>query len=379
MSQTQCLDSELLHRVALLKVPKIGGQTAKSLIAHCGSATDVFKASLRELAKIPQVGELIARNIHRQKTDAELWRWAEKELNFIEKNDVKILFHTDKNYPERLRQIQDAPLLLYQHGDPHLNAQRVIAIVGTRKPTPYGLRMTEQIIEGLSSYNPLIISGLAFGIDAAAHRHSLSQNLPTVAVLGTGLQRIYPTEHTDLAKRMTDEGGGLLTEFTSDQEPVREHFPMRNRIIAGLCDAMIVVETPTKGGSMISATLANDYNRDLFALPARTGDRMSEGCNALIKMQRAQLIESGEDVAYFLRWDELAKKHRPTQAQLFTNLTEPQQRVLTVLTSEENHSIDQLSAKLNQKSGELASILLELEFLGLIKAQPGKLFSAISR
>ena len=325
MSNTTNISQETFYRIALMKIPKVGAATAKNLVAHCGSAENVFRASLKELKNIGKIGDTIAQNIINQ----SVLKWAEREMSFIQQNNIKILFHTDKNFPKRLTHINDAPFLLFYKGEANLNVERVISIVGTRKPTPYGLTMCERIVEGLLQYNPLILSGLAYGIDAAAHRNSLHVGLSTVGILGNGMKRMYPSEHTNLAERMITEGGGVLSEYPSDQEPDREHFPMRNRIIAGMSDAMLVIETAKSGGSMISAKLANDYDRDLFALAGRANDKYSAGCNWLIKTQRAQLIENAEDIGYFMRWDEIDRKKQGSQTQLFTQYSDNQQLIVS--------------------------------------------------
>jgi DNA processing protein len=357
-----------------MKIPKVGAVTAKNLVAHCGSAEQVFRASLKELKNITGIGDAIAQNIVNQ----SVLKWAEREVEFIEQNGIKILFHTDKDFPKRLTHINDAPFLLFYKGEANLNAERVLSIVGTRKPTPYGLTMCERIVEGLLQYNPLIISGLAYGIDAAAHRNSLHLGMTTVGILGNGMKRIYPSEHSNLAERMMEEGGGILTEYPSDQEPDREHFPMRNRIIAGMSDAMLVIETAKSGGSIISANLAHGYDRDLFALAGRANDKYSAGCNWLIKTQRAQLIENAEDIAYFMRWDELDRKKQGTQTQLFTELSENQQLIVNILKQKEQTSIDELNFELTKTPSEVASLLLELEFMGIVRSLPGKRFALLS-
>lgn len=374
MSNTTNISQETFYRIALMKIPKVGAATAKNLVAHCGSAENVFRASLKELKNIGKIGDTIAQNIINQ----SVLKWAEREMSFIQQNNIKILFHTDKNFPKRLTHINDAPFLLFYKGEANLNVERVISIVGTRKPTPYGLTMCERIVEGLLQYNPLILSGLAYGIDAAAHRNSLHVGLSTVGILGNGMKRMYPSEHTNLAERMITEGGGVLSEYPSDQEPDREHFPMRNRIIAGMSDAMLVIETAKSGGSMISAKLANDYDRDLFALAGRANDKYSAGCNWLIKTQRAQLIENAEDIGYFMRWDEIDRKKQGSQTQLFTQYSDNQQLIVNILKQKEATTIDELNFELAKTPSEIASLLLELEFMGVLRVLPGKRYALIN-
>ncbi|NJN33147.1 MAG: DNA-protecting protein DprA [Saprospiraceae bacterium] len=364
--------SELLYRVALTKIPKVGGVTARNLVSHCGSAEAVFRASKAELTKIPNIGEAIAQHILTQ----DVLRWAEKEMDFIEKNDVKVLFDTDKTFPQRLRATHDCPFQLFYKGTADLNHGRIVGIVGTRKPTAYGLRFCETFVEKLLPYNALIISGLAYGIDVAAHRKSIEMGIETIGVMGTGLQRIYPSEHREIAQRMV-LNGGLLTEYPSDQDAEREHFPMRNRIIAGMCDALLVVETATKGGSMITANTAFDYNKEIFALPGRISDPMSAGCHKLIKNQKAQLIESADDFINAMMWDQLDKR-RFIQPRLFVELNENQRIVLKIIENTEGGAlIDSISHKSQFTPGNIANILLELEMQGLIKTLPGKKYVVV--
>jgi DNA processing protein len=362
--------TELLYRIALTKIPKVGAIIAKNLVSYCGSAEAVFKAKKQDLLAVPNVGEIIASNILRQ----EVLTWAEKELAFIEKHGIKALVHTDPQFPQRLRVAHDCPALLYYKGTTDLNHGRVVSIVGTRKPTAYGTRMTELFTEGLAKYNVLIVSGLAFGVDVAAHRKSVELKIPTVGVMGNGLQRLYPTEHRDIARRMC-ENGGLLTEYPSDEDPDREHFPMRNRIIAAMCDALVVIESGRSGGSMITAHMGLGYDREVYAFPGRAGDKMSEGCNYLIKNNKAALIESADDFAEMMRWDELDKT-KAIQTQLFTELSDNEQIVMRIVQNTEGGVlIDALSYQTQLNHSAIASLLLNLEFKGLIRSLPGKRYT----
>ena len=364
--------NDLFYRVALTKVPKVGAIITKTLIGNLGSAEAVFKASKKTLMSIPNVGEAIAVEILKQ----DVLKWAEKEVAFIEKNEIKVLFHTAPEYPNRLKQQHDCPALLYYKGTADLNHGRIVSIVGTRKPTPYGVRMCEEITEGLKSHNVLITSGLAYGIDVTAHRKSYEKDIPTVGVMGNGLQRIYPSEHREIAQKMC-ENGGLLTEYPSDQEPDREHFPMRNRIIASMCDALVVVETGAKGGSMITAHMGADYGKELFAVPGKVGDKMSLGCNSLLKKRKAYLLESADDIAAVLRWDELDTK-KVVQPQLFVELSDNEQVIVNILqASVDGVLIDSLSYQTQLGHSVIAGLLLKLEFKGMIRSLPGKRYSLI--
>ncbi len=362
--------SELLYRVALTKIPMVGAVTTKNLISHCGSAEAVFNAKKKELLNVPNVGLAIAENILNQ----NVLKWAEREISFIEKNDIKVLFHTDPDYPKRLRDENDCPVMLFYKGTADLNHGRVVAIVGTRKPTAYGIRMVEDITEGLGLYNALVVSGLAFGIDVAAHRKCLELNIPTIGVMGSGLQRIYPTQNTDTAHRMCTQGG-LLTEYPSDEGPDAKHFPMRNRIIAGMCDALVVVETAAQGGSMITAHMGLSYGKDLFAVPGRAGDKMSQGCNNLLKQRKAHFIESAADIAAIMRWDEKSK-NAIIQPQLFTHLSDKEKIIIDILKQfEKGALIDTLSFQSQISHSFIAGLLLELEFKGLVRSLPGKRYA----
>ncbi len=358
---------DLLYRIALTHIPLIGAVTAKNLVSYCGSAEAVFRAGKGRLLRVPGVGEQIAAQI-RQARPLEA---AERELAWIERHGVRVLTHTDADYPRRLRQLHDGPFLLYYKGNADLNAERVVAIVGTRKPTPYGLRFCEQLVEDLAAYDVLVVSGLAYGIDVAAHRKCLEVGIPTVGVLAHGLDRIYPPAHKSVARQMA-EAGGLLSEFPSGTPPDRERFPVRNRIVAGMADAVIVVETAKRGGSLITAQLAVGYNRDVFAVPGRTDDKYSQGCNHLIKTNQAALIESAADVAWVMNWQPRDRKAAAVQRQLFVELSEAERGVLEALDTRQARHVDELAYALGLTGSQLATLLLELEFKGLIRTLPGK-------
>lgn len=358
----------LLYKIALTKIPKVGAKTARTLVSYCGGVEAVFNTKKKELISIPGIGAQTAKYIIEQK----VLNAAEQEVKFIEKHQIQPLFFLDKEYPARLKHYNDSPIMLYYKGNADLNHGRVIAIVGTRKPTTRGLALCEELIEDLRSYNPLIISGLAYGVDITAHRKSLDIGLETVGVMGHGLNQVYPAQHRRTAGEMVDNGG-LLTEYTHDIGIDPRHFPMRNRIIAGLCDALVVVETANSGGSMISANIANGYNKDVFAFPGRVNDKFSEGCNKLIKSHKAALMESAEDIAYVMRWEK-SDAQRAIQKQLFVELSEREQKVVTLLRTSDNVSIDKIVYEYHFSTSEVATILLELELKGLVKPQPGNRF-----
>jgi DNA processing protein len=359
---------DLLYKIALTHLPSVGAVLARNLVGFAGGVEAVFKQKKSHLLKIPGIGTKTAEDIVNSRSLAT----AEAELAFIIKHDVKALFYLDHDYPLRLKRIKDAPTLLYYKGSTDLNAQRILAIVGTRKPTSYGINQCEKLIDHFAGMDVLVLSGLAYGIDIVSHRRALEVGLPTVGVMGSGLDRVYPAVHRKTAKDMLSQGG-LLTEFTSGTKPDRENFPMRNRIIAGMCDALVVVESDIKGGSMISAELANAYHKDVFAIPGKIGDQWSRGCNYLIKTNRAGLIESAEDIANLMQW----RDHKPkkeVQRTLFVELSDIENQVLALLQDNIPISIDRILKEGTLTSSELASVLLNLEFQGLIKALPGKLY-----
>ncbi|MBK7869475.1 MAG: DNA-protecting protein DprA [Saprospiraceae bacterium] len=363
--------NDLLYKIAITRIPLVGAVTAKTLISYCGSVDAVFAAKKRELLKIPGIGERIAASVLQRDFLSE----AESELHFIEKNNINPIFYLDEDYPERLRHYHDSPIMLYCKGNLDLNAHRTVGIVGTRQPSPQGVAFCEEIVEGLKPYDVLLISGLAYGIDIAAHRKCVELDMPTLGILGHGFHTIYPASHRNIAEKMI-QNGGLITEYPSDTKPDKENFPMRNRIIAGLCDALIVVETGIKGGSMITAHMANEYNKDVFAVPGRVKDKLSQGCNHLIKAHKALLLESADDIAYILRWEELDAR-KQIQQQLFIELSDAEKIIVNLLQQTPEASIDKLMIESSVSGSEMASLLLNLEFKGVIKSLPGKRYALL--
>jgi DNA processing protein len=358
----------MLYEIGLTLLPYVGPITAKTLVSYCGSAEAVFKASKKELLKIPGIGPAVAESV-RSQTALSV---AENELVFIEKHAVEAVFYTDPRFPNRLKQCADSPAILYFKGSSAqlLDSERIVAIVGTRQPSDYGRAVCEELIEGLKVYNPLIVSGLAFGIDVTAHRKAVQIDVPNIGVMGNGLSSIYPAVHRSIAVKMV-ENGGLLTEFISSTKPDRENFPMRNRIIAGLCDVLVVVQTAASGGSIISANLAIQYGREVCAVPGNIKDPKSTGCNQLIKIGSAQLIETAEDIAEAMRWPEPGKP-QVVQKQLFVDYSPQEKKVYDLILAQPEIPIDLLSSQAQLTPGELASIVLNLEFKGIIRTLPGK-------
>ena len=363
------MDQERISFVALHFIPGIGDILVKQLVSYCGSAEQVFKQSRGRLLKIPGIGEITAEAIHQGRA----FDHAEKEFRKAEREETEILLFTDKAYPKRLKSIDDAPSILYVKGNINLNHPKTIAIVGTRQATSYGKAQVERLIEELIPHAPLIISGLAYGIDIHAHKQALKQGLNTVGVLGSGLDVIYPAAHKDIAKSMTNHGG-LVTENQFGTQPDAHNFPARNRIIAGLCDALIVVEAAAKGGALITAEIANSYNKDVFAIPGNIGHTFSEGCNKLIKINKASLLMSVKDLEYILNWNVGVEKSGP-QLSLDLPSLEPDELTVMKVLQEKNAPImiDELSEKTDMGQGMLASLLLTLEFKNMVISLPGKM------
>jgi DNA processing protein len=363
-------NSELLYQLALTLVPNIGDVHAKILIQHYGQASDVFRSNQSLLEKIEGIGVIRARSIKRF-IDYTI---AEKEIAFIEKYNIQPLFITDKNYPQRLLNCYDPPALLFYRGSADLNTSKVLAIVGTRSNTDYGKQFTEEMIKALSEEKILIVSGLAFGIDGIAHKAAIKNDLPTVGVVGHGLDTIYPEHHTSLAKDMVRHGGGILTQFRSKTQPDKHNFPIRNRIVAGMCDATIVVESGIKGGSLITAELANGYNRDVFAVPGKTIDNKSTGCNYLIKSNKAMLLTSASEVLEIMGWQESTKQKRRRQKELFIALSPDEKIILDILNIKDLAHIDEINIQSGLSTSKVAAAILNLELQGVIISLPGKLY-----
>lgn len=360
---------DFIYEIALTLVPGVGDVLARRLITHCGSAEAVFKEKKHRLLLIQGVGEYVAGNILK---NSYLER-AAREIEFATKYRIQILYYQNADYPARLRHCADAPIILYYKGNTSLNPRYCLSIVGTRRATDYGREYIRQLMEYLRDYEVLIVSGLAFGIDTAAHKAALDIGRPTVAVLGHGLDRIYPSQNRTLAKRML-ENGGLLSDFPSGTGPDRENFPKRNRIIAGLADATLVIETGMRGGSLITADIANSYNRDVFALPGRVGDPLSEGCNWLIRTNRAALLDTPENLVQDLGWASPENKPGQTQKKLFVELNPEESRIVEILQHLGQASIDRICIDSQLPATRVAAALLNLELNGLLRCLPGKIY-----
>ncbi|MCZ4244322.1 DNA-processing protein DprA [Pedobacter punctiformis] len=358
-----------LHKIALTFIKTVGPATAKNLLAYCGSAENVFSATKRQLLQVPGVGEKTVEAI----LGTNALKRAEEELEFVEKHGIEVLFFSDENYPKRLKNCFDSPILLYFKGKADLNHKRIVSVVGTRNATAYGKALCQQLIETLTAYNVLVVSGLAYGIDVSAHKECIHNQIPTIGVLGHGLDRLYPKAHKSVAQNMV-LNGGLLTEFPILTNPDRQNFPQRNRIIAGMSDVTVIVEASKKGGALITAEIANSYNKDVYAFPGRTNDAFSEGCNFLIKTNRAGLINHARDLIYYLGWDdEISEKKPRLQTTLQLDLTPNEQKVVDVLQQGQK-AIDELAIELDIQQSKLAIVVLTLEMQGIIVSLPGKIY-----
>lgn len=363
------MTNDLLYQVALTLVPNIGDVHAKALVNYYGDAATVFKAKRKDLENMDGIGAIRANSI-KAFTDFDS---TEAEVRFIEQYKITPLFITDKNYPQRLLNCYDSPLLLFYRGNADLNHSKIVSIVGTRNHSEYGRATCEKLVDELSHSNVLVVSGLAFGIDTIAHKAALKNNLSTVGVLAHGLDRIYPPPNKTLAKQLVEQGG-LLTEFMSNTNPDKQNFPKRNRIVAGMCDALVVIESGKKGGSLITAELANSYNKDVFAIPGRTTDAKSEGCNYLVKSNKALLISSAADLLDIMNWSDHKKATPKKQRELFIEFTPDEKMVIDILQQQEQVQIDQLYFKSGLSSSAVAAALLMLEMQGIITSLPGKVY-----
>lgn len=367
--------NELLYQISLKQIQGVGDVIAKNLIAYCGSAGAVFKASKNELLKIPQIGEHGAQIVLNARTNTEIFKRAEQEIKFIEEENIIPLFFADTAYPNKLKHCNDAPTLLFYKGNADLNKEKIIAVIGTRNATEYGRQLTEKLITDLSAENILVVSGLAYGIDVYAHKAALANNLDTVGVLGHGLDKLYPALHANVANKMVHQGG-LLTEFLSQTTPDKENFPKRNRIVAGMCDAVIVVESKKTGGALITAEIAHTYNRDVFAFPGNAETEFSAGCNMLIKRNKASLIENAADLLYAMGWEQTEnKKTKSNQFVLPINLSEDENQIINLIKDSQPIHVDEICNKLQLTPGKASGLLLQLEFGNLIKSLPGKLYT----
>lgn len=369
------MENELFYGIALSLLKGVGDANAKIMISYAGSAEKLFKTPVSKLQKINGIGPKTAALF----TDTnEVLKRAEKEMRFIEKNKIAILFYYDERYPKRLLNCNDSPLFLCCKGNFDFNKERFVNIIGTRNATEKGKLITEKLIEDFAAFNINIVSGLAYGIDICAHKAALKHDLQNIAVLAHGLDRIYPNLHKNYAEKLQNNGA-IVTDFLSETMPDRQNFPSRNRIVAGMTDATIVIESAATGGALITAEIANSYNRDVFAFPGRIDDEFSIGCLNLVKKNKANLVTSAKDIIECMNWDlnenPIATKIK--QAQLFLELSEKEQVVYDVLKQTEKIHIDDICQQISLTQSIISSVLLQLEMNGIISSLPGKMYKVI--
>jgi DNA processing protein len=364
----------LKHKIALGLIPGIGDINARKLVSHIGSVEGVFTESYNSLIKIPGIGTSLAKYI----CDRSYLDTAEKEAEYVTKNNIRTFFYLDNDYPYRLRQCEDSPVTFFFKGCADLNSVHMLSMVGTRNASTRGKELCGKIVASLAQKHPelIIVSGLAYGIDIASHKAALDNNLQTIGILAHGFKTTYPSVHHSVAAQMVNKGA-LITDFLSGELPERNNFIKRNRIIAGLSDATIVVESGTKGGALITADIASSYNRDVFAVPGRPEDTWSAGCNSLIKRNKAALIENGDDIEYLLGWTP-EKGNMPVQRQLFNDLNDDERKVYEQISKEGEMNIDTICRSIEMPVYKLSSLLLQMEFNGIIKCYPGNLYRIVS-
>lgn len=363
--------SELFYILALQKVEGVGDIIAKKLMSHCGSAEAVFKTKTQQLAAIDGVGSSLLKNLK----DETVFDKANKELEYIQNNNINVSFFQDENYPDKLKHCVDAPVLLFSAGNIDLKNRKIISIVGTRQITSYGTEFCKKLIEDLIPLDPVIVSGFAYGVDIVAHQLAIENNLQTIGVLAHGLNQIYPKNHKKYMAKI-EQNGGFMTEFWSSSNPDKENFVKRNRIVAGISEATIVIESAERGGSLITANMANDYNRDVFAVPGRVTDKYSTGCNNLIKTQKANVLTTAADLVYMLNWD-IKEEPKAVQKQLFVSLDNDEQKIYDYLLKTGKELMDIIALECEFPIYRVSSILLNMELKGVIRPLPGKLFEAI--
>ncbi len=366
-------ETDLLYTLALQRVPNVGDITAKRLLRFFGSAKAILEEKQQNLIKVDGIGRIILKGL----LDKQHLKAAEKELQYIKDNNINVLYFEDGNYPDKLKHCVDAPILLFETGHITIKQQRLISVVGTRKITTSGIAFCEKLIEQLAIYNPVIVSGFAYGADITAHKAALKHNLQTIGCLAHGLNQIYPKAHKKYVAQV-EKNGGFLTDFWSSDVFDRNNFLKRNRVIAGLSEATIVIESAKKGGSLVTADIANSYNRDVFAVPGRPTDMQSEGCNNLIKQQKAHILTTPLDVPYILNWQlQDPKNPKAVQKQLFVQLDDSERVIYNYLESKGKDQLDVIAINCNVPIYKLAGILLNMELKGVVRPLPGKLFELI--
>lgn len=358
---------EMTYRIAFASLKGMTRTLATEILARIGSEETFFTATERQLATVMGFNNKLLSRSYRD----EVLEKARIEADFVSRNNVRVYYFTDADFPARLSDCDDAPIILYTIGNCDLNSSRIVSIVGTRHATPYGIDFTTRLVEDLakSVENIVIVSGLAYGIDIAAHRAALNCGIPTIAVLAHGLNTIYPAAHRNTAVDIVRQGGMLLTDYRSCDPVHKGNFVARNRIVAALCDCLVVSESAEKGGALITANIASGYNRDVFALPGRTSDRYSAGCNRLIASNISGLIQSAHDITEAMRWPVIPVEGE--QPEMFTPLSEEEQAVVDYLTNHDDASINQLCVALDMPIARLMALLIDMEFKDLLLTLPG--------
>ena len=366
-------DNKLLAILRLQRSRAIGDILAKKLIASSGGVEYIFEQKKTILEKINGIGSHAIKHLFDKKNSIE----AEKELNYIRKNNINYTYFLDDDFPKHLHNCIDSPILLFKDGNIEIkNHSKIISVVGTRNMSSYGRHFCEELIKDLAPYNPIIVSGFAYGVDICAHKAAMANNLQTIAVLAHGFEQIYPKVHKKYIHDV-HKNGGFFTEFWSEEPPLREHFLKRNRIVAGISKASIIIESAEKGGSLVTADIANSYNKDVFALPGRATDVFSKGCNSLIKNNRATLLTSAEDIIKMLNWDVQKAATKTIQKQLFVQLNENEQKIYDFLYEKGKQVLDVIAFECNISIVKLSSVLLQMELKGIIQPLPGKMFEII--
>lgn len=366
-------ETTLQHKIALGLIPRIGDINARKLVSHFGCVEAIFHEPYRNLIRIPGIGSGLAKSI----TDRSYLEIAAKEADYVSRNNVRTYFYLDNDYPYRLRQCDDSPVAFFFKGRSDLDSAKILSVVGTRNATTRGREICDKIIGELAESHPdlIIVSGLAYGIDIASHKAAIANNLQTIAVLAHGLKTVYPAAHASVARSIA-LNGGLLTDFLSDTLPERNNFLRRNRIIAGLSDATLVVESGFKGGALITADIANSYNRDVFAVPGRPDDQWSAGCNNLIKNNKASLVENAGDIEYLLGW-KTEKSRQPVQRSLFSELDDTEKIIYELLMKQGEMDIDSICRTTGIAVYKLSSLLLQMEFKGVVRCYPGNIYVTV--
>lgn len=366
------INTEIFYLLRLQRTPGIGIVNAKKLIQHCGSAEAIFKEKRSHLLKINGIGKVLIDSLLNESAVKSV----EKEAVFMEKSNTAVFSYFDVDYPDKLKHCGDAPLVIFQKGKINLKNKKILSVVGTRQMTNYGKGFLENFVEEIKSYNPILVSGLAYGVDIFTHKTALKNDLQTIAVLAHGLDTIYPKSHFRTANEML-ENGGLISEFWSNTNPDRENFVKRNRIVAGISEATLVIESAEKGGSLITADIANSYNRDVLAVPGRSTDFYSQGCNQLIKQNKAALVCSAQDLAEFLNWDLDQKEPKTVQQQIFIEIDEQERPIIEILQANGKMPLDEIALHCKMPIQKVAPLLFGLEMKGAVQTLPGKFFIAI--